>query len=116
MSGTCWSVAPSQMIPSLRLVAILFLATGPRRSFQTSAPTLVKRKMPTKLSAEERSSDLAAILKNGWVMDESGRDAIKKKYAFKAQCGNFWIFLLLRFYVKSVLMIVQAQKLECWNF
>ena len=104
MSGTCWSVAPSQMIPSLRLVAILFLATGPRRSFQTSAPTLLKRKMPTKLSAEERSSDLAAILKNGWVMDESGRDAIKKKYAFKAQCGNFRIFLSLSFYVKSNLV------------
>ena len=51
--------------------------------------------MPTKLTAEERSSDLAAILKNGWAMDESGRDAIKKKYAFKAQCGNFRIFLRL---------------------
>ena len=51
--------------------------------------------MPTKLTAEERSSDLAAILKNGWAMDESGRDAIKKKYAFKAQCGNFRIFLIL---------------------
>ena len=72
--------------------------------------------MPTKLSAEERSSDLAAILKNGWVMDESGRDAIKKKYAFKAQCGNFRIFLLLRFYVKSVLIMVQAQTLNVRTF
>merc|ERR1711973_1085908 len=41
------------------------------------------RKMPTKLTSEERNSDLALILKNGWAMDESGRDAIQKKYNFK---------------------------------
>merc|ERR1712107_89425 len=38
---------------------------------------------PTKLTSEERSSDLALILKNGWAMDESGRDAIQKKFNFK---------------------------------
>lgn len=39
--------------------------------------------MPTKLSSEERNSDLAKVLDSGWKMDESGRDAIKKTYAFK---------------------------------
>merc|ERR1711931_217918 len=42
-----------------------------------------KRKMPTKLTSEERGSDLALVLKNGWAMDESGRDAIQKKFCFK---------------------------------
>ena len=41
------------------------------------APTVCK------LTAEERSSDLALIIKNGWAMDESGRDAIQKKFTFK---------------------------------
>ena len=41
------------------------------------APTVCK------LTAEERSSDLALIIKNGWAMDESGRDAILKKFIFK---------------------------------
>ena len=41
------------------------------------APTICK------LTSEERSSDLALILKNGWAMDESGRDAIQKKFTFK---------------------------------
>ena len=36
-----------------------------------------------KLTSEERISDLAPILKNGWAMDESGRDAIQKKFNFK---------------------------------
>ena len=35
------------------------------------------------MSSEERSSDLAAVLQNGWEMDESGRDAIQKKFNFK---------------------------------
>ena len=39
--------------------------------------------MPNKLTSEERISDLAPILKNGWSMDESGRDAIQKKFNFK---------------------------------
>ena len=39
--------------------------------------------MPSKLNQEERNTDLAVVLKNGWTMDESGRDAIKKKYAFQ---------------------------------
>ena len=39
--------------------------------------------MPSKLNQEERNTDLAIVLKNGWTMDESGRDAIKKKYAFQ---------------------------------
>lgn len=38
---------------------------------------------PTKLTSEERSSDLAIIIENGWAMDESGRDAILKKFTFK---------------------------------
>ena len=42
-----------------------------------------RRKMPNKLTSEERISDLAPILKNGWAMDESGRDAIQKKFNFK---------------------------------
>ena len=41
------------------------------------APTICK------LTSEERSSDLAFVLKNGWAMDESGRDAIQKKFTFK---------------------------------
>ena len=39
--------------------------------------------MPSKLNQEERNTDLAVVLKNGWTMDESGRDAIKKKYSFQ---------------------------------
>ena len=39
--------------------------------------------MPSKLNQDERNTDLAVVLKNGWTMDESGRDAIKKKYAFQ---------------------------------
>ena len=39
--------------------------------------------MPTKLNEQERNSDLALVLKNGWKMDESGRDAIKKTFQFQ---------------------------------
>ena len=41
------------------------------------APTICK------LTSEERSNDLALVLKNEWAMDESGRDAIQKKFTFK---------------------------------
>ena len=39
--------------------------------------------MPSKLTEEERKSDLQSVLNNGWTMDASGRDAIMKKYQFK---------------------------------
>lgn len=39
--------------------------------------------MPTKLNEQERNSDLALVLKNGWKMDENGRDAIKKTFQFQ---------------------------------
>ena len=44
---------------------------------------IYKRKMPSKLTEEERKSDLQSVLNNGWTMDASGRDAIMKKYQFK---------------------------------
>ena len=44
---------------------------------------LFKRKMPSKLTEEERKSDLKSVLDNGWQMDSNGRDAIMKKYQFK---------------------------------
>jgi len=40
------------------------------------------RKMVSKLDSTQRSSMLGPILDNGWVMDTSGRDAIKKKFVF----------------------------------
>merc|ERR1712062_446877 len=46
-------------------------------------PVLFKRKMPSKLTEEERKSDLKSVLDNGWQMDSNGRDAIMKKYQFK---------------------------------
>ena len=39
--------------------------------------------MPSKLTEEERKSDLQSVLQNGWQMDTNGRDAIIKKYQFK---------------------------------
>ena len=39
--------------------------------------------MPSKLTEEERKSDLKSVLDNGWQMDSNGRDAIMKKYQFK---------------------------------
>jgi 4a-hydroxytetrahydrobiopterin dehydratase len=37
-----------------------------------------------KLTPEERTKDLATtVLANGWTMDNTGRDAIQKKYNFK---------------------------------
>lgn len=38
--------------------------------------------MSTPLTESDRSTDLAALLKNGWAMD-STRDAIRKTYVFK---------------------------------
>ena len=37
---------------------------------------------PTKLNQEERSTLLEPVLKKGWSMDPTGRDAIKKKFEF----------------------------------
>ncbi|RWS31143.1 pcbd-1-like protein [Leptotrombidium deliense] len=36
-----------------------------------------------KLTTEEREEKLKPLLANGWQMDESGRDAIKKRFEFK---------------------------------
>ena len=49
----------------------------------TISQVFLKRKMPSKLTEEERKSDLQSVLNNGWAMDASGRDAIMKKYQFK---------------------------------
>ena len=38
--------------------------------------------MSTPLTESDRSTDLAALLTNGWAMD-SARDAIRKTYVFK---------------------------------
>lgn len=40
------------------------------------------RKMVSKLDSTQRLSLLGPILNNGWTMDTSGRDAIKKKFVF----------------------------------
>ena len=40
------------------------------------------RKMVSKLDNTQRTSILRQILDNGWKMDASGRDAIKKKFVF----------------------------------
>ena len=34
----------------------------------------------------------------------------------KAQCGNFNIFMPFRFYVKSIKLILEGQKLPFWRF
>ena len=39
------------------------------------------------------------------------RNALKDKVISISQCGNFRIFLLLRFYVKSILGILEVQNL-----
>ena len=41
------------------------------------------KKMVTKLSNTQRTEILGPVLQNGWSMDESGRDAIKKRFLFK---------------------------------
>ena len=38
--------------------------------------------MVSKLDDSQRTSMLGPILLNGWVMDTTGRDAIKKKFVF----------------------------------
>ena len=38
--------------------------------------------MVSKLDESQRKSLLDPILNNGWSMDKSGRDAIKKKFVF----------------------------------
>ena len=42
-------------------------------------------------------------------------DAMTSK-RYEAQCGNFKIFLLLRFYVKSILRILEVQNLPLLPF
>ena len=48
---------------------------------------------------------LKLMLKNGYDVNDD-------KSWNKAQCGNFRIFLSLRFYVKSILLNVEVQKLS----
>ena len=38
----------------------------------------------SKLSEEERKTDLQALLDKQWKLDDSGRDAIVKEFVFKA--------------------------------
>ena len=38
--------------------------------------------MVTQLDTAQRAEQLKPLLQNGWTMDESGRDAIKKKFLF----------------------------------
>jgi len=85
LSGTTWSWshAPPHMKPSTFLSLVAILTSLPKsKSFNTSAISQ-NRKMPTKLTSDERKTDLNSVLQNGWAMDESGRDAIKKKFAFQ---------------------------------
>ena len=78
LSGT-WTQASSHKPSTLSSAAVAILTS---KSFKTSA-ICHKRKMPTKLTPDERKNDLNSVLQNGWAMDESGRDAIKKKFAFQ---------------------------------
>ena len=71
------------ILPSSTSCALRFLTPEAVLTSSTRNLATKKRKMPTKLTSEERSSDLALVLKNGWAMDESGRDAIQKKFSFK---------------------------------
>ena len=71
-------ILPSSTSYALRSLTPEAVLTSSTRKLATK-----KRKMPTKLTSEERGSDLALVLKNGWAMDESGRDAIQKKFSFK---------------------------------
>ena len=57
------------------------ISSQPARQFAITQVQL--RKMPSKLTEEERKSDLKSVLDNGWQMDSNGRDAIMKKYQFK---------------------------------
>merc|ERR1712170_154541 len=49
---------------------------------QFSTSNICKKKMVSKLTEEERSSQLAPLLSKGWTMVE-GRDAIHKDFLFK---------------------------------
>lgn len=58
-----------------------------------------RTKMPAKgLTSEERDQQLKPLLENGWRMDESGRDAIKKDLIFKdfIQAFGFMTSIALR--------------------
>ena len=50
--------------------------------------------MSTPLTESDRSTDLAALLKNGWAMD-STRDAIRKTYFFKNLYFLLYLFCFL---------------------
>ena len=51
-------------------------------SSDQNSPQAKKRKM-SKLSEEERKTELQALLDKQWKLDESGRDAIVKEFVFK---------------------------------
>jgi len=61
-------------------VTIGCLSIDSIRSFHQTLPN--SRKMVSKLDESQRKSLLDPILNNGWSMDKSGRDAIKKKFVF----------------------------------
>ena len=52
------------------------------QSQPTDSPPTKKRKM-SKLSEDERKTDLQALLDKQWKLDDSGRDAIVKEFQFK---------------------------------
>jgi len=58
--------------------------------------------MPTKLTDQERATDLQPLLNSGWSMVEN-RDAIKKTYTFKNfnQAFSFMTAVALRAEVKA---------------
>ena len=61
--------------------SIVFGLSKAQRIYFHSTPTN-HRKMVSKLDNTQRTSILRPILDNGWMMDASGRDAIKKKFVF----------------------------------
>jgi 4a-hydroxytetrahydrobiopterin dehydratase len=81
MSATCLLILKTPIISRLlSKTAIL-----KKNNFSLTS-VIFKLKMPKmlKLTPEERTKDLATtVLANGWTMDNTGRDAIQKKYNFK---------------------------------
>jgi len=61
-------------------VIVGFINTYHFRSLHLTLPN--NRKMVSKLDESQRTTLLNPILSNGWSMDKSGRDAIKKKFVF----------------------------------
>ena len=66
---------------------------------------------------QENSSDPIFLFEECECVHEDEKQILfsffskKKLFADESQCGNYMIFLSLRFYVKSILRILEAQKL-----